>query len=104
VVGDGAEAFEAWRTHDWDLILMDVQMPIIDGLTAARAIREGERAKGRTRTPIVALTANAMAHQIAEYRAAGMDGFVSKPIDIEKLFAAIEAALDKTGGETASVV
>jgi signal transduction histidine kinase/ActR/RegA family two-component response regulator len=97
VVGDGAEALEAWRDHDWDLILMDVQMPIMDGPTATRAIREAERIRGRARTPIVALTANAMAHQIAEYRAAGMDGFVAKPIDVEKLFAAIEAALDQDG-------
>jgi len=72
-------------------------MPIMDGPTATRAIREAERTRGRARTPIVALTANAMAHQIAEYRAAGMDGFVAKPIDIEKLFTAIEAALDETG-------
>jgi len=97
VVGDGAEALAAWREHDWDLILMDVQMPIMDGPTATRAIREAERAKGRIRTPIVALTANAMAHQIAEYRAAGMDGFVAKPIDVEKLFAAMEAAMDDAG-------
>jgi signal transduction histidine kinase/ActR/RegA family two-component response regulator len=97
VVADGAEALAAWREHDWDLILMDVQMPIMDGPTATRAIREAERTRARPRTPIVALTANAMAHQIAEYRAAGMDGFVAKPIDIEKLFAAIEAALDQPG-------
>ena len=97
VVADGAEALAAWREHDWDLILMDVQMPVMDGPTATRAIREAERARGRPRTPIVALTANAMAHQIAEYRAAGMDGFVVKPIDIEKLFIAIEAALDQPG-------
>jgi signal transduction histidine kinase/ActR/RegA family two-component response regulator len=97
VVGDGAEALAAWREHDWDLILMDVQMPVMDGPTATRTIRDAERARGRARTPIVALTANAMAHQIAEYRAAGMDGFVAKPIDVEKLFAAIEAALDDAG-------
>jgi len=102
VVGDGAEAVAAWREHDWDLILMDVQMPIMDGPTATRAIREAERAKGLARTPIVALTANAMAHQIADYRAAGMDGFVAKPIDIEKLFAAIEAALEQ--GDEAEAV
>ena len=104
VVSDGAEAVEAWREHDWDLILMDVQMPVMDGPTATRAIRELERAKGRARTPIIALTANAMAHQIAEYRAAGMDGFVSKPIDIEKLFAAIEQALEQSDAGDAEAV
>ena len=103
VVADGAEALAAWREHDWDLILRDVQMPVMDGPTATRAIRDAERARGRARTPIVALTANAMAHQIAEYRAAGMDGFVAKPIDIEKLFAAIEAAMDETSDDAEAV-
>jgi two-component system, sensor histidine kinase len=77
----------------WDLILMDVQMPIMDGPTATRAIRAREAATGRRRTPILALTANAMSHQVEDYLAAGMDGFIAKPIQIERLFAAIEEAL-----------
>jgi len=75
------------------VILMDVQMPIMDGLSATRAIRAQEAETGRARTPIIALTANAMTHQVAEYRAAGMDGHVAKPIEAAKLFAALEAAL-----------
>jgi two-component system, sensor histidine kinase len=76
------------------VILMDVQMPIMDGPTAARIIRAAERTSSRRRTPILALTANAMADQRAEYAAAGMDGVIAKPIRVEELFARLEAALD----------
>src|SRR5260221_12948807 len=60
VVENGKLAFEAWEEGDWDVILMDVQMPIMDGLTATGAIRNREADTGRPRTPIIALTANAM--------------------------------------------
>ena len=93
LVSDGAQALEAWRDGQWDVILMDVQMPEMDGPAATRAIRAEERATGRARTPIIALTANAMAHQVAEYRACGMDDFVAKPIEIGQLFAAMERVL-----------
>jgi len=93
VVADGAQAIAAWEAGTWDVILMDVQMPEVDGPTAARAIREREAATGRARTPIIALTANAMSHQVAEYSEAGMDGFVAKPIEVGRLFAALEAVL-----------
>jgi signal transduction histidine kinase len=93
IVADGAQAVEAWEREDWDLILMDVQMPVMDGPTACREIRAREARTGRGRTPIIALTANAMSHQVAEYRAAGMDAFVPKPIEIGVLFAAMNEAL-----------
>jgi PAS domain S-box-containing protein len=93
MVSDGVDAVAAWESGDWDVILMDVQMPRMDGPTAARFIRERELAQRRRRTPIVALTANAMTHQVNDYLAAGMDGFVAKPIEVERLFAALEAAL-----------
>jgi len=93
IVGDGVDAVAAWESGDWDLILMDVQMPRMDGPTAVRFIRERELTQGRRRTPIVALTANAMTHQVNEYLAAGMDGFVAKPIEVRRLFEALEAAL-----------
>ena len=92
-VGDGLLAVEAWRGGAYDVILMDIQMPEMDGLSATREIRAEEAATGRRRTPILGLTANAMSHQVDEYRRAGMDGHVAKPIDIAKLFAALEAAL-----------
>ena len=93
IVADGAQALEAWEREDWDLILMDIQMPVMDGPTACRRIRALEAEAGHARTPIIALTANAMAHQVAEYRAAGMDGFVPKPIEIGVLFAAMNDVL-----------
>jgi signal transduction histidine kinase/CheY-like chemotaxis protein len=93
MVGNGAEAVKAWAEGQWDLILMDVQMPIMGGPEATRIIREREQDEGRARTPIIALTANAMSHQVGEYIAAGMDGHVAKPIEIKQLFAAMEAAL-----------
>jgi CheY-like chemotaxis protein len=93
VVSDGAEALAAWEERDWDLVLMDVQMPHMDGPTATRAVRRRERETGRPRTPILALTANAMSHQVAEYLAAGMEGHIAKPIDAAKLFSAMQAAL-----------
>jgi PAS domain S-box-containing protein len=94
IVENGALAVEAWNTAEWDIILMDAQMPVMDGPTAVRAIRASEAASGRRRTPILALTANAMSHHIAEYDAAGMDGHVAKPIEAAHLFEALEAALD----------
>ncbi|HEY9217249.1 MAG TPA: ATP-binding protein [Phenylobacterium sp.] len=93
IVEDGAAAVEAWRKGDYDLILMDIQMPVMDGIQAARAIRNAERKEGRRRTPIVALTANALSHQVEEYLAAGMDGHISKPIEIAKLYDGIVRAL-----------
>jgi CheY-like chemotaxis protein len=92
VVGDGRACVEAWAAEPWDLILMDVQMPVMDGPSATRAIRAAEAERGLPRTPIIALTANAMAHQLAEYREAGMDGHVAKPIEAASLFAAIDTA------------
>ena len=94
IVGNGREALAAWERQDWDLILMDIQMPEMDGLAATRVIRERERETGRARTPIVAVTANAMSHQLAEYLAAGMELVVPKPIDATRLFASIEEALE----------
>jgi len=94
MVANGEEAVEAWERANWDLILMDVQMPVMDGPTATRAIREAEQAGGRPRTPIIALTANAMAHHAEEYTAAGMDAVASKPINLPVLLATIEAVLE----------
>ncbi|MCR5876457.1 response regulator [Phenylobacterium sp. J426] len=91
VVDDGQAALDAWRAEDWDVILMDVQMPVMDGPTATRAIREAEAESGRPRTRIVALTANAMAHQVQAYLEAGMDGCLAKPIDARHLYEALAA-------------
>jgi len=93
VVEDGRLALEAWRRRAFDVILMDINMPVMDGVSATRAIRTEERESARTRTPIIALTANAMDHQRQDYLAAGLDAHVSKPIDVVVLFAVISDAL-----------
>jgi CheY-like chemotaxis protein/anti-sigma regulatory factor (Ser/Thr protein kinase) len=103
VVENGEEAVAAWAEGGWDVILMDMQMPVMDGLTAAARIREAEAARGLARTPIIALTANAMAHQVRQCLAAGMDGHVAKPIEAARLFAALEAALGEDEATEASV-
>ncbi|HVI31925.1 ATP-binding protein [Phenylobacterium sp.] len=92
-VEDGEQALEAWRTARWDVILMDIQMPQMDGVAATREIRRLEADLGLARTPIVALTANAMAHQLAEYTAAGMDALSPKPIQLPQLIATLEQVL-----------
>ncbi len=89
IVDDGLQAVEATQTRDWDLILMDVQMPHMDGPTATRTIRQRETDQGLVRTPIIALTANAMVEQVESYLAAGMDAVVSKPIDLKRLLTTI---------------
>ncbi|MCU0881159.1 MAG: ATP-binding protein [Hyphomonadaceae bacterium] len=92
---DGAEALAMWEQEHFDLILMDIQMPVMCGHDATRQIRAREAATGRRRTPVVALTANAMTHHVRECLDAGMDDHVAKPIRPERLFAAIEQALSK---------
>ena len=106
VVDDGQAAIEAWESQAWDVILMDIQMPRVDGPTAVRAIREQERASGRARTPILALTANAMPDQVAAYLAAGMDGHIAKPIETLRLFEALQAVVDtnEPGADTGETV
>ncbi len=100
LVHNGRDAVEAWSSADWDLILMDVQMPVMDGITATKAIREQEAAAGRARTPIIGLTANVMSHQVAEYLAAGMDGHVGKPIRAAELLNTIAEVISCEPGET----
>ena len=93
IVSNGVEAVAAWEDGDWDVILMDVQMPVMDGVEAARQIRGLEAQSGRPATPIVALNANAMRHQTDSYLAAGMNAFVAKPIEVAQLFEAINSAV-----------
>jgi signal transduction histidine kinase/ActR/RegA family two-component response regulator len=93
-VEDGLKAVEAFRAGGFDLILMDMQMPVMDGLTATAAIRAHEADHGLARTPVVMLTANAMAEHIEAGRAAGADSHLTKPVTMTSLFAAIGAALE----------
>jgi len=98
LVGDGLQAVDAWKSGDFDLILMDIQMPVMDGVAATRLIRDTEAQGARRRIPIVALSANAMTHQVAEYLAAGMDLHVAKPIELSKLHAALRQVTEGGGG------
>jgi PAS domain S-box-containing protein len=87
LVGNGAEAVDEVQRRDYDLVLMDMEMPIMDGIAATKAIRRlGERVRD---IPIIALTANAMVEQVARCRAAGMNDHLAKPIDREALLALI---------------
>ena len=93
LVGDGAQAVAAWREGTFDAILMDVQMPVMDGVQATRQIRMEEARLRRPRIPIIALSANAFSHQVSEYLEAGMDTHVAKPIELPALQAALEYVL-----------
>jgi signal transduction histidine kinase/HPt (histidine-containing phosphotransfer) domain-containing protein len=97
VVGNGHAALEAFAQQAFDLILMDVQMPGMDGLEATAAIRAQEQARG-THIPIIALTAHAMQGDQERCLAAGMDGYVAKPIKAEDLSTAIARLLDHGSG------
>jgi signal transduction histidine kinase/ActR/RegA family two-component response regulator len=92
---NGAEAVTAWQSGGYDLILMDAQMPVMDGMDAIRTIRKHEAADGLARTPIVMLSANAMPHQVAEHLAAGADAHAAKPVHIPSLINAMQLASEK---------
>jgi PAS domain S-box-containing protein len=98
VAGNGRQAVDHWKSGGFDVILMDVQMPEMDGLDATRAIRQMEKEKGDSerRIPIIAMTANAMAGDREMCINAGMDGYVSKPVKKDAMFAEIGRVL--TGG------
>ena len=87
---NGRQALEAIETEKFDIILMDVQMPEMDGLEATQAIRTRESLTGRPRVPIIAITAHAMAGDRDRCLEAGMDGYVSKPLNAQELFEVIE--------------
>jgi signal transduction histidine kinase/ActR/RegA family two-component response regulator len=89
-VEHGEAAVEAYKTGRFDLVLMDLQMPVMDGLTATRMIREMEDAAGLSRIPIVALTANAMPEHVQASIRAGADAHLAKPITPDGLLAMIE--------------
>jgi CheY-like chemotaxis protein/signal transduction histidine kinase len=99
-VVDGVEAVEAAKAGRFDVILMDIKMPRMDGVTAAREIRKLPAPAGRV--PIIALTANADADEVAQYLAAGMRMVVEKPIKPERLMEALDAALAEDDSKAAA--
>jgi len=92
VAGNGAEALRVLADERFDVVLMDIQMPVMDGMEAVARLREEERHSGG-HVPVIALTAHAMKDDEAQCLAAGMDGYVSKPINPAELYAAIERVL-----------
>jgi len=96
LVDNGLQALEAYKREAFDLILLDIQMPLMDGPTAAAAIRLYETQTNRPEIPIIALTANVMFDQVQSYLASGMNQVVPKPINIDELYAAIEHHLSRS--------
>lgn len=93
-VDDGAAALEAFLAERFDVVLMDMQMPVMDGLSATRAIRAHEQRHGLAATPIVMLTANALREHVEASRAAGADAHLAKPITAVTLFQTLGSVLE----------
>ena len=96
---DGAQALAAFRVGVFDLVLMDMQMPVMDGLTATMAIRDEEHRRGGPRTPIIMLSANAMTQHRRDAMAAGADHHIAKPITAHLLMDGIEAVFERVEAE-----
>jgi CheY-like chemotaxis protein len=97
VAHNGIEAIEAFSTREFDLILMDIHMPLMGGVEAAEIIRTIEKNQQLKHTPIIAVTANALKGDKERYLAAGMDGYVSKPIVVDALRHEIRGLLQHDG-------
>ena len=91
---NGKEAIDAYRKQEFDAILMDVQMPVLDGYKATGVIRQLEKQKG-TNIPIIAMTAFALVGDREKCIEAGMDDYLAKPIDAEKFYAMVEKYVTK---------
>jgi len=100
LVSNGAEAVAIWKQQPFDVILMDMQMPEMDGFEAVAHIRRAEREKGKL-IPIVAMTAHALVGDQQRCLDAGMDGYISKPLDSVKLLDAIDAAVGRSFSDPA---
>ncbi len=96
IATSGTQAIEMAAAEDHDAILMDIQMPDMDGLSAFKLIRKKLETAGRIVPPIIAVTANVMANEIEEYTNAGMHGFIPKPINIEQLHDMISGIIEHT--------
>ncbi len=97
VVENGQEALKEMQKSDFDLVLMDIQMQVLDGLQATTAIREKEKESGK-HTPVIALTAHAMEGDREKYLEAGMDDYISKPITSESLIGVVSQHITKMDG------
>ncbi|MBA3325069.1 MAG: response regulator [Rhodobacteraceae bacterium] len=100
----GAEALIAWERRPYDIVLMDIEMPVLDGLEATRELRRREQAQGRPYTPIIALSADAMLENRDMARLVGMDDFVTKPIELDRLRKIIRSQLLRRANEPSEAV
>jgi len=96
-VADGAQAVSAFNSQTFDLILMDMQMPVMDGLSAIRVIRRAEAERQAARTPIYVLTANAMKEHVSASLEAGADGHLAKPITPDRLLEVVAKVAQAPG-------
>jgi CheY-like chemotaxis protein len=101
IAGDGRQAVDLWQKGNYDLILMDVQMPDMDGFEATAQIRALE---GEVRTPIIALTAHAMKGDRERCRQAQMDGYLTKPLQMNKLMELLDMVINHTSKISAPVI
>jgi CheY-like chemotaxis protein/HPt (histidine-containing phosphotransfer) domain-containing protein len=101
IANNGAEALDRIRSTEFDAVLMDCQMPVMDGFTATQRIREMEALQGRRRLPIIALTANVMSEDRARCIAAGMDAHLGKPIEPAQVIETLSRFLKAPAAEPA---
>ena len=102
-VENGQEAVDAFAPGRFDIVLMDLQMPVMDGLSATRAIRACERRGAAPATPIIALSANAMTHHVTEALEAGATTHIAKPISLQVLLRSMHTLCDAAAARTAEV-
>jgi CheY-like chemotaxis protein len=95
-VGDGRAALDAWTSGAHDIVLLDLQMPVLDGISAAKAIRAAEESSGRDACVIVGVTAHTT--RAVECKDAGMDAVAAKPIDVSSFSSMLRTALDARRG------
>jgi len=103
IANNGLEAFEKRRNNDFDLIFMDIQMPVMDGLEATSEILDYENDEEVKHVPIVALTANALKGDKERFLSAGMDEYISKPLETAELMAVLNKYLEKKPGKSKNV-
>jgi len=93
IASNGEQAYDAFKTKKYDVVLMDINMPVVDGLEALKMIREHEDKNNMQKTPVIALTANAIKGDKEKFLNAGMDGYLTKPIDTQSLKATLQKYL-----------
>lgn len=92
LVGDGQQALRALEQRQFDVVLMDVSMPVMDGLTALQSIREAER-RGQSRTPVILVSGHDLPEDRERFLQAGADGFIAKPMELDAIRSELQRVL-----------